>query len=159
MIRPATPADAANLLSIYEPFILNTTITFEAKVPTEQDFAKRISSYLISWPWLVLEDKGIIAGYAYAGKHRERWLISGLWNPQYIRIRNSEEKELLQLCISHCFASLLFRASGTFMQVLLFRMKTVLRCMKNLDLNGLLITKTQDIKETNGILLGGGERH
>ncbi|CAN5210539.1 GNAT family N-acetyltransferase [soil metagenome] len=39
---------------------------------TEQDFAKRISSYLITWPWLVLEDKGIIAGYAYAGRHRER---------------------------------------------------------------------------------------
>lgn len=71
-IRPATTADAANLLSIYEPFILDTTITFEADVPAEQDFEKRISSYLVTWPWLVLEDNGIIAGYTYAGRHRER---------------------------------------------------------------------------------------
>ena len=72
IIRPVTPADAAEVLSIYAPFILDTAITFEADVPTREDFAQRISNYLSIWPWLVMEDGGKITGYAYAGRHRER---------------------------------------------------------------------------------------
>lgn len=71
-IRLATPADAEGILTIYAPYIENTSFTFETEVPTIKDFAERINSYLINWPWLVCEIDGIIAGYAYATRHRER---------------------------------------------------------------------------------------
>jgi L-amino acid N-acyltransferase YncA len=71
-LRLATPADAKGILDIYAPYIENTSFTFETEVPSLQAFADRISTYLQQWPWLVCEDNGIIAGYAYGAKHRER---------------------------------------------------------------------------------------
>ncbi|MEI9945933.1 MAG: arsinothricin resistance N-acetyltransferase ArsN1 family B [Chitinophagaceae bacterium] len=72
IIRLATSADAKQLLDIYAPYIANTSITFETETPSVQDFAKRIDTYLENWPWLVCEVNGTIAGYAYAGRYRER---------------------------------------------------------------------------------------
>ena len=71
-IRPALSSDASSILEIYAHFILNTTASFEAEVPTIEDFTKRIIINQESWPWLVYESDGVIAGYAYASKHRER---------------------------------------------------------------------------------------
>lgn len=71
-LRLATAADAAGILKIYAPYIENTSFTFETEVPSPEAFAERIRTYLETWPWLVYEDKGIIAGYAYATRHRER---------------------------------------------------------------------------------------
>lgn len=72
MLRLATPADAAGILAIYEPYIRETSITFETEVPRIDEFADRISTYLENYPWLVFESDGRIAGYAYAARHRER---------------------------------------------------------------------------------------
>jgi L-amino acid N-acyltransferase YncA len=72
LIRLATPEDAAGILAIYAPYIENTSFTFETEVPTLGEFAERISTYLITWPWLVCETDGKITGYAYATKYRER---------------------------------------------------------------------------------------
>ena len=72
IIRLATAADAEGILAIYAPYITNTSFTFESEVPTVKDFAERIESYLLNWPWLVCDDNGRIAGYAYAGRYRER---------------------------------------------------------------------------------------
>jgi len=71
-LRLATPADAAGILQIYAPYIQNTSFTFETEVPSEKALAERISSYLVNWPWLVMEENGIVAGYAYASRYRER---------------------------------------------------------------------------------------
>lgn len=72
MIRQATAADAAGILSIYEPFIRDTSLTFETDVPSLADFAHRIESYTKQFPWLVaIEDQDIL-GYAYASRYRER---------------------------------------------------------------------------------------
>ena len=71
-LRPATPADATGILDIYAPYIADTSFTFETEVPSTEAFAERIRTYLDTWPWLVFEDNGIIAGYAYATRHRER---------------------------------------------------------------------------------------
>lgn len=71
-IRVAQAEDASAMLGIYAPFILHTACMFEAVVPTEQAFAERVTAYLQTYPWLVFEVDGTIAGYAYAGKHRER---------------------------------------------------------------------------------------
>ena len=72
MIRLATPKDAKDILAIYTPYITNTSFTFEADVPSEKEFADRITHYMQHWPWLVCEIDGVIAGYAYGAKYRER---------------------------------------------------------------------------------------
>lgn len=71
-IRVAIRDDAAGMLEIYAPFILNSGITQETEVPTVEDFQERIISNLAERPWLVYEINNGIAGYAYAGKHRDR---------------------------------------------------------------------------------------
>ncbi|MBC7948446.1 MAG: N-acetyltransferase [Chitinophagaceae bacterium] len=72
LIRLAKDSDAEGILAIYAPYIANTSFTFEAEVPTIDSLAKRIQRYLQTWPWLVCEIDGIIAGYAYASRYRER---------------------------------------------------------------------------------------
>jgi L-amino acid N-acyltransferase YncA len=71
-IRLAKPADAKGILNIYAQYIQTTSFTFETEVPSEEEFAERIRTYLLNWPWLVCEIDGVIAGYAYAARHRER---------------------------------------------------------------------------------------
>ncbi|MBL7748501.1 MAG: N-acetyltransferase [Chitinophagaceae bacterium] len=71
-LRLATPADAAGILAIYAPYIEHTSFTFETEVPAVEAFADRIRQYLLHYPWLVLEVDGLIAGYAYASRYRER---------------------------------------------------------------------------------------
>lgn len=72
MIRVAAKQDAKEMLKIYTPFILNSGITQETEVPSVKEFEQRIISTLEQRPWLVCEINGEMAGYAYAGKHRER---------------------------------------------------------------------------------------
>jgi L-amino acid N-acyltransferase YncA len=72
LIRIATEDDAIEILNIYAPYITDTSFTFEMDVPTITDFKKRIRNYLETYPWLVYEVNGEIAGYAYAARHRER---------------------------------------------------------------------------------------
>lgn len=72
MLRLAEPKDAEGILAIYTPYITNTSFTFETEVPSVEAFAERIRTYLLSWPWLVYEADGKIAGYAYGSRYRER---------------------------------------------------------------------------------------
>ena len=72
IIRLATPDDAKGILSIYAPYIKNTSFSFETETPSIEEFSERIRTYLINWPWLVCEIDGMIAGYAYSTRHRER---------------------------------------------------------------------------------------
>lgn len=71
-IRVAESTDAEKILEIYSPFILNSGITQETEIPSIENFRQRIISTLKERPWLVSETGKEIAGYAYAGKHRER---------------------------------------------------------------------------------------
>ena len=72
IIRLATSKDAAAILNIYAPYIQYTSLTFEQDVPPIKHFENRITDYLKSWPWLICEIDGILAGYAYASRYRER---------------------------------------------------------------------------------------
>jgi phosphinothricin acetyltransferase len=72
MIRVATADDSESILKIYAPYIENTSYTFETEVPSIDSFKTRISAYLENWPWLICEIDGVIAGYAYGARHRER---------------------------------------------------------------------------------------
>ncbi len=71
-IRLATADDAEQLLGIYRPFVENTAISFETRVPSVDDFAERIRSATDKWLWLLAESDGTPKGYAYGSAHRPR---------------------------------------------------------------------------------------
>ena len=66
MIRPATEKDVPQILSIYAPYVENTTVTFEYDVPCTRTFLQRFHHITAQYPWLVWEENGKILGYAYA---------------------------------------------------------------------------------------------
>jgi phosphinothricin acetyltransferase len=66
MIRIATEADVAEMLSVYAPYVLNTTVSFEYDPPTQEEFLQRFRNITCQFPWLVWEEEGKILGYAYA---------------------------------------------------------------------------------------------
>ena len=72
MIRSAEPEDAERLLEIYAYYVLDTAITYEYAVPDPEEFRGRIRNTLAHYPYLVLEEKGVIQGYAYAGPFHSR---------------------------------------------------------------------------------------
>ncbi len=71
-IRLATEADAAAMLDIYAPVVEDTVISFELVPPSVDEFRSRVRDVLPHAPWLVLEEDGRVAGYAYASKFRAR---------------------------------------------------------------------------------------
>jgi phosphinothricin acetyltransferase len=72
-IRVATPADAEAITAIYAPVVENTSISFELAPPAVDEMRSRIVKTLPDLPWLVSEDaQGLVNGYVYASKHRER---------------------------------------------------------------------------------------
>jgi L-amino acid N-acyltransferase YncA len=71
-IRLAAAADAAAISAIYAPFCESNVVSFEYAAPAPEEIAARIRTVTAQCPWLVLEDDGVVAGYAYAGRHRER---------------------------------------------------------------------------------------
>jgi phosphinothricin acetyltransferase len=72
MIRDATPDDAQRLAEIYNYYILNSTATFEEDPLTEGQMADRIEAVTKTYPWLVAERDGEVAGYAYASQFKSR---------------------------------------------------------------------------------------
>lgn len=77
-IRPATTADAAAILAIYAPYVLETPISFEEELPSLESFAQRIAPSPVH-PWLAAERDGTLLGYAYAGplqyRRAYRWSV------------------------------------------------------------------------------------
>ena len=79
-IRPATVADTESLLAIYRPYVEQTAVTFEYEVPTVDEFARRIEEISSFYPYLVWEEDGVILGYAYATRLKERAAYQ--WNAE-----------------------------------------------------------------------------
>ena len=72
-IRSASPADAAAICRIYNPYIATSVITFEETAVVEPEMAQRIADVAAAdLPWLVLEVDGELVGYAYATRWRVR---------------------------------------------------------------------------------------
>jgi len=72
-IRDAVADDAKAIAAIYNPFIANTTISFEEEPVSDAAMAQRIADVQAGGlPWLVAERDGKVAGYAYATKWRVR---------------------------------------------------------------------------------------
>ena len=68
-LRFADPRDTAACLAIYAQYI-DTSITFETALPSEDEFAGRIRAYGTVYPWLVAEENGEILAYAHRAQER-----------------------------------------------------------------------------------------
>ncbi|MET0855371.1 MAG: arsinothricin resistance N-acetyltransferase ArsN1 family B [Telluria sp.] len=72
-MRDARVDDAEAIASIYNHYVLTTSISFEETAVSAIDMAGRIADVQgAGLPWLVAEIDGAIAGYAYATKWRVR---------------------------------------------------------------------------------------
>ncbi|MCU7369675.1 GNAT family N-acetyltransferase [Paucibacter sp. O1-1] len=73
LIRPSTEADLPAIREIYEVAVLQGTGTFETEVPDLAEMRRRRTEVLSrSLPWLVVEQDGLVLGYAYANYFRPR---------------------------------------------------------------------------------------
>ena len=72
ILRPAVPDDAAALLQIYAYYVENTAITYEYTVPSVDEFCARMENTLKKYPYIVAEQSGTLAGYAYTGAFHPR---------------------------------------------------------------------------------------
>jgi phosphinothricin acetyltransferase len=72
MIRSATVADAQAVCTIYNHFILQTTVTFEEAAITPDEMAARIAAVAGRLPFLVAQLDGAVAGYACASPWKAR---------------------------------------------------------------------------------------
>ena len=72
MLRPVTVADAAELVSIYAPYVEQTAVTYEYEVPSVEEFQGRIANTIKNYPYLAAVENGVILGYAYASAFHPR---------------------------------------------------------------------------------------
>ena len=73
MIRSVRLSDAKAITKIYNYNIKETTVTFETEEITEKEMKSRITKTLeYGYPFIVYEEDGIVTGYAYVRKWRER---------------------------------------------------------------------------------------
>ena len=67
VIRDATGDDAARIAEIYRYFVTDTVVTFEIDdVPCEVMGARVARVQEAGRPWLVIEDRGMVQGFANA---------------------------------------------------------------------------------------------
>lgn len=72
-VRPATLADANELVRLYNHYVEHTVITFEEVPVDPTEMASRIEAVTgAGLPWLVANSDGCISGYAYATPFRVR---------------------------------------------------------------------------------------
>ena len=71
-MRFVQKSDAPRLLVIYAPYVIDSSVSFELELPSVTEFENRIGEYSAQFPWLVMEEEGVIIGYAYASTHRAR---------------------------------------------------------------------------------------
>ena len=73
IVERVTEEDAAGLLEIYGPYVLETAISFEYQVPSLEEFRERIRTISAKYPYLkAVDEQGKILGYAYAGTFKSR---------------------------------------------------------------------------------------
>ncbi len=64
--------DGASCAGIYAPFVDDNAVSFEEAAPDAAAMSERIAAYARRHPWLVAEEAGALAGFAYAAPHRSR---------------------------------------------------------------------------------------
>lgn len=72
MIREVKPDDAADIVTIYNRYIAETTVTFETVKLSTVQMQQRIKEIFHHFPYYVYETEGKVVGYAYVYQWKER---------------------------------------------------------------------------------------
>jgi L-amino acid N-acyltransferase YncA len=73
VVRDATESDVGRLTGIYAHWVKTGTMSFELEAPDEAEMLVRFRAVKrAGYPYLVMEEGGVIVGYAYAGAYRPR---------------------------------------------------------------------------------------
>ncbi len=72
ILRSASTDDAKQLISIYAPYVENTAVSLEHRVPSAPEFRRRIEFTKLKYPFIVAEVEGRVVGYCYAGSFHAR---------------------------------------------------------------------------------------
>lgn len=73
LLRDATVADMPAIQAIYAPHVLTGLASFEEAPPDIAEMTKRFHAIReLDLPYLVIEEAGVILGYAYASLYRTR---------------------------------------------------------------------------------------
>lgn len=76
LIRPSRDEDVPAIAAIYEHHVLFGTGTFETEAPSFNEMSARRTGVLAKGlPCLVLEENGVIAGFAYATWFKARHIV------------------------------------------------------------------------------------
>jgi L-amino acid N-acyltransferase YncA len=72
-VRPPDPDDIAAIARIYADAVRNGTATFEIEPPGEAEMARGQRALVANnYPYLIVEQAGAVAGYAYVGPYHAR---------------------------------------------------------------------------------------
>ncbi|MFR4415627.1 MAG: N-acetyltransferase family protein [Butyricicoccus sp.] len=66
VLRPAEEEDIAEMLALYAPYVVQTTVSSEYDAPSMEEFTRRWRTYTQKLPWLVCRIDGEVVGYGYA---------------------------------------------------------------------------------------------
>jgi L-amino acid N-acyltransferase YncA len=107
IIRASAEADVDAIATIYEHYVLNSTVTFETEAPSLQEMLRRRSILVAArFPYLVAEINGQVVGYAYAGTYRARAAYrSTVENSVYLgqdAVGKGIGRQLLETLIAAC---------------------------------------------------------
>lgn len=71
-IKAIQDSDIPQVVTIYNYYILNSTVTFEITPHSKESFQKRVDSLKGKYPFLVAKDGEKVLGYAYLAPFSER---------------------------------------------------------------------------------------
>lgn len=105
-IRLADESDCQDMLDIYAPFVMDTTVSFEYEVPSYDEFKNRIVEIQVKYPWLVCEIDDEIIGYAYASTFNNRAAYD--WSVDYsIYVRTVKHRMGIGTALYTCLTDIL----------------------------------------------------
>lgn len=77
-IRPVRPTDDAQAITdIYNPFITQTTVSFETEPLSVEVMRQRIEEISANYPYFICEEEGKVCGYCYVHAWKERKAYAG----------------------------------------------------------------------------------
>lgn len=79
MIRKVRLSDAAEIVQIYNGYVLRGVETFETEAVSEAEMRARISEISARFPYFVAEIDGAVAGYCYAHLWKRRAAYARTW--------------------------------------------------------------------------------
>ena len=72
MIRAVKSSDTPAIAAIYNWYIAQSVCTFEEESLSDEEMGQRIAAASADKPWVVLEEDGVVLGYAYASVWKPR---------------------------------------------------------------------------------------